>query len=234
MTIRCIPFENKPVAGRCIFTGEPSAQRAVWAKIMQTFSRTMSFILVINCEKLIAQIFHHRSGEWNAADSRSRRALEYPARPLSSRSSSRGSTEVELPNAKHIDVLDEILREMGDIKIVGVGHRVVHGGEAFKEGVKVDPNVVRGIDECIELAPLHNPANLTESVLPSAPGCPARGGFRYRFSSNGAPGGVPPLRHSVRFYEGLRVRRYGFHGTSHGFVAGQAAKVLESRSRSST
>ena len=55
---------------------------------------------------------------------------------------------------------------MGDIKIVGVGHRVVHGGEAFKESVKVDPNVVRGIDECIELAPLHNPANLTESVLP--------------------------------------------------------------------
>ena len=48
VTIRCIPFENKPVAGRCIFTGEPSAQRAVWAKSCAN-TRTMSFILVINC-----------------------------------------------------------------------------------------------------------------------------------------------------------------------------------------
>ena len=95
--------------------------------------------------------------------------------------------EVELPNAKHIDVLDEILREMGDIKIVGVGHRVVHGGEAFKESVKVDPDVVGELMNALNWLP-GNPANLTEFVLPCSDSrMPSRSGLRYRVSPNDAP-----------------------------------------------
>ena len=140
--------------------------------------------------------------------------------------------EVELPDAKHIDVLDEILREMGDLKIVGVGHRVVHGGEAFKESVKIDADVIRGIDECIELAPLHNPANLTgiRAAMQRFPDVPHVAVFDTAFHQT-----MPPRAYlyaiPYRFYEDYKVRRYGFHGTSHGFVAGQAARLLGKTAR---
>jgi len=187
----------------------------------------MSFILVINCgsSSLKFSILDPEKGAPQIQGLAER--LNTPQATLKSKFLEGVNYEVELPNAKHIDVLDEILREMGDIKIVGVGHRVVHGGEAFKESVKVDADVVRGIDECIELAPLHNPANLTgiRAAMQRFPDVPHVAVFDTAFHQT-----MPPRAYlyaiPYRFYEGLRVRRYGFHGTSHGFVAGQAAKVL--------
>jgi acetate kinase len=187
----------------------------------------MSFILVINCgsSSLKFSIIDPENGTPQIQGLAER--LNTPQATLKSKFLEGVNYEVELPNAKHTDVLDEILREMGDIKIVGVGHRVVHGGEAFKESVKVDPNVVRGIDECIELAPLHNPANLTgiRAAMQRFPDVPHVAVFDTAFHQT-----MPPRAYlyaiPYRFYEGLKVRRYGFHGTSHGFVAGQAAKVL--------
>ena len=66
-----------------------------------------------------------------------------------------------MPRAGHLEVLDEIWTRRGNLKIVGVGHRVVHGGEAFKDSVKISAGVHRrGSKIARELAPLHNPANL--------------------------------------------------------------------------
>jgi acetate kinase len=80
--------------------------------------------------------------------------------PLKTKFAGGTNHEVQLPNAGHIEVLDEILHEMGSLKILGVGHRVVHGGAKFNHSVKIDADVIQGIEDCRELAPLHNPANL--------------------------------------------------------------------------
>ena len=187
----------------------------------------MSFILVINCgsSSLKFSIIDPENGQAQVQGLAER--LNTPQATLKTKFIEGVNYEVELPKAKHIDILDELLREIGDLKIVGVGHRVVHGGEAFKDSVKVDPNVIRGIDECIELAPLHNPANLTgiRAAMQRFPDVPHVAVFDTAFHQT-----MPPRAYlyaiPYRFYEGLRVRRYGFHGTSHRFVAGQAAKLL--------
>jgi acetate kinase len=188
----------------------------------------MSFILVINCgsSSLKFSIIDPESGTAQIQGLAER--LNTPLASLKTKFVEGVNYEVELPNAKHIDVLDEILREMGDLKIVGVGHRVVHGGEAFKDSVKVDPDVIRGIDECSELAPLHNPANLTgiRAAMQRFPDVPHVAVFDTAFHQT-----MPPRAYlyaiPYRFYEGLKVRRYGFHGTSHRFVAEKAAELLK-------
>ena len=121
--------------------------------------------------------------------------------------------------------------KMGVIKdlkeIDAVGHRVAHGGETFTKSVKIDQKVVEGIESLCDLAPLHNPGSLQgihamENVLP---GIPMVAVFDTSFHST-----MPPEAYlyalPYEYYEKYRVRRYGFHGTSHKFVAEKAASFV--------
>lgn len=112
-------------------------------------------------------------------------------------------------------------------EIDAVGHRVVHGGEKFTESVLLDEDVIAGIEECNPLAPLHNPANLIgvracQSIMP---GVPNVGVFDTAFHQTMEPVaymyGLP-----YEYYEKYKVRRYGFHGTSHSFVSKRAIEML--------
>ncbi|MFZ4401695.1 MAG: acetate/propionate family kinase [Bacteroidales bacterium] len=112
-------------------------------------------------------------------------------------------------------------------EISAVGHRVAHGGENFKTSVKVNDAVKIDIEKCIEMAPLHNPANLKgitsmEAILPKVPQVAV---FDTSFHQTMKPKaylyGIP-----YEYYEKYRIRRYGFHGTSHKFVAQKACDIL--------
>lgn len=118
------------------------------------------------------------------------------------------------------------VRDTGEL--FGIGHRVVHGGEAFREPVIIDATVTATIRKLIPLAPLHNPANLLgiEVALQAAPQVPQVAVFDTAFHQS-----LPPLAFHYalphELYETHQVRRYGFHGTSHYCVAKQAARHLQ-------
>ncbi len=110
----------------------------------------------------------------------------------------------------------------------GIGHRVVHGGEKFKDSVKIDKQVINEIKTNFELAPLHNPANL-EGILACKEIVPNifqaavfDTAFHQTMPEKAFIYGLP-----FEFYEKHKIRRYGFHGTSHKFVMHKAAKYLE-------
>ena len=121
--------------------------------------------------------------------------------------------------------------ELGVLKsldeLYATGHRIVHGGEKFTKSVLVTPEVVAGIEEVIPFAPLHNPANLMglKAVMDVLPGKPNVVVFDTAFHQTMPPKafiyGIP-----YEYYENDRIRRYGFHGTSHGYVAYRAAEIL--------
>ena len=113
-------------------------------------------------------------------------------------------------------------------EIDAVGHRVVHGGETFACSVKIDDKVMAALEECIPLAPLHNPANITgikacQAVM--GPDVPQVAVFDTAFHQT-----MPPVAYTYalpyEYYEKDKVRRYGFHGTSHKYVAQRAAAML--------
>ena len=125
----------------------------------------------------------------------------------------------------------EALRDSGAVRsadeLSGVGHRVVHGGEAFQAPALIDARVIAQIRAQIPLAPLHNPANLVgiEVALAGLKNVPHVAVFDTAFHHS-----LPPhaYHYALPFelYEAHHVRRYGFHGTSHSFVAKQAARYL--------
>lgn len=111
--------------------------------------------------------------------------------------------------------------------ISAVGHRVVHGGERFRESVLIDDSVLDAIEQTIPLAPLHNPANLmgiqvTMSLFPDIPQVAV---FDTAFHQT-IPAHAFHYALPFAYYEELGVRRYGFHGTSHQYVASEAARLL--------
>jgi acetate kinase len=113
-------------------------------------------------------------------------------------------------------------------ELLGIGHRVVHGGEAFQEPVLIDEKVMEKIRELIPLAPLHNPANLLgiEAARQVFPGVPQVAVFDTAFHQSMPPHAfIYALPYSL--YALHHVRRYGFHGTSHLWVAKKAATHLE-------
>ncbi len=124
---------------------------------------------------------------------------------------------------------DEKYGVIKDLKeINAVGHRLVHGGERFTKSVILDEEVIRGVEECSPLAPLHNPANLIgvracQAIMPSVPNI---GVFDTAFHQTMEPVaymyGIP-----YEYYEKYKVRRYGFHGTSHSFVSKRAIEMLK-------
>jgi acetate kinase len=115
----------------------------------------------------------------------------------------------------------------GESDLFGIGHRVVHGGERFQEPTLITGEVIAAIRELIPLAPLHNPANLLgiEVLRESFPRVPQVAVFDTMFHQTLPP---PAFHYALpfEFYENHHVRRYGFHGTSHAYVAGEAAGYL--------
>lgn len=113
-------------------------------------------------------------------------------------------------------------------ELAGVGHRVAHGGEDFKKSSLVDRDSLQKIKVLGKLAPLHNPVNVVgiEALQKDLPDCPQVAVFDTSFHQTmEAKNYIYPLPY--RFYEEDSVRRYGFHGTSHQFVASEAANCLE-------
>ncbi len=114
-----------------------------------------------------------------------------------------------------------------ETEITAVGHRVAHGGENFKQSILIDAYVKKEIERCIELAPLHNPHNLKgilsiDSILPKVPQVAV---FDTSFHQTmPAYSYLYPVPYDL--YEKYKIRRYGFHGTSHKFVARKASKFL--------
>lgn len=122
--------------------------------------------------------------------------------------------------------------EYGIIKsekeITAVGHRVVHGGEKFSGSVLITQEIIDKMEECVDLAPLHNPANLKgiyamQKLLPDVPQC---GIFDTSFHST-MPDYAYMYALPYEMYDKYKVRRYGFHGTSHRYVSKKACEVLK-------
>lgn len=136
----------------------------------------------------------------------------------------------------HVQAMEMVIAlltdaEKGVIKdkseIAGIGHRVLHGGEAVSDPVLVDERVKGIVRECAVLGPLHNPANLMgiEVAEKLFPGVPNVAVFDTEFGM-GMPKEAFMYALPYELYEDLRIRRYGFHGTSHKYIAGATAKYL--------
>lgn len=143
---------------------------------------------------------------------------------------------IEVPMNDHKEALGEVLKaltseEYGAIKnieeIEAVGHRVVHGGEKFSGSVVITDAVMDAMKECIDLAPLHNPANIMGiEAMQALLDVPMVGVFDTAFHQTmPAESYIYPLPYEL--YEKYGIRRYGFHGTSHKYVAQRAAAMLD-------
>lgn len=144
---------------------------------------------------------------------------------------------IEKPMENHKVVLELVLNalvdpEYGAIKsmdeIGAVGHRVVHGGEKFASSIKIDDEVMKTINDCVDLAPLHNPPNIMgiEACKELMPNTPMVGVFDTAFHQTMPKANyIYPLPYEL--YEKYGIRKYGFHGTSHKYVSLRAADMLE-------
>ncbi len=112
-------------------------------------------------------------------------------------------------------------------EIGAVGHRIVHGGEKFQDSVVIDNKVMDAIKECVELAPLHNPSNIIgiEACQQIMPNIPMIAVFDTAFHQT-MPSHAYIYALPYEIYEKYRLRKYGFHGTSHKYVAYKAAEML--------
>ncbi len=140
------------------------------------------------------------------------------------------------PMADHTEairlVLDALMNEKTGVvkhldEIGAVGHRIVHGGEKFAESTIITDEVMAAIEECNELAPLHNPANLIginacKKLMPTTPMVAVFDtAFHQTMPEEAYLYGLP-----YEYYQKYKIRRYGFHGTSHSYVSKKAAEVL--------
>ena len=147
-----------------------------------------------------------------------------------------GAVEVDVDMPDHDHAMDRVFGLLTDPQrgaiasvqdISAVGHRVVHGGERFVEPVIVTEEILAEIDKMSVLAPLHNPANLKgiQACMRLMPGVPQVAVFDTAFHST-MPDYAYTYALPYNYYTDYGVRRYGFHGTSHRYVAGQALKIL--------
>lgn len=125
-------------------------------------------------------------------------------------------------------LMDSEIGVIDDISEIGaVGHRVVHGGEKFSKSVIIDDVVLKAISDCIDLAPLHNPANITgiracQSLMPNTPMVAVFDtAFHQTMDKSTYLYALP-----YELYEKYSIRKYGFHGTSHKYVASRASALL--------
>lgn len=123
------------------------------------------------------------------------------------------------------DVQDGVVKNLSEIG--AVGHRIVHGGEKFASSTKISADVIAAIEECSDLAPLHNPANLIgiracAELMPETPMAAVFDtAFHQTMPEEAYLYGIP-----YDYYEKYKIRRYGFHGTSHSYVSKRAAEVI--------
>ena len=143
-------------------------------------------------------------------------------------------TEAAMPTHKEAIqmVLDALVNDKtGAIKtlseIDAVGHRIVHGGEKFASSVVITEEVIKAVEECNDLAPLHNPANIIgiHACQALMPDVPMVGVFDTAFHQT-MPAKAYLYGLPYEYYEKYKVRRYGFHGTSHDFVSKATAEYL--------
>lgn len=142
----------------------------------------------------------------------------------------------EVPMKDHKEALGHVLQALtndtvGAVKnldeISAVGHRVVHAGEKYSSSVLVSDEVMKALEECVELAPLHNPPNIIgiRAIQELMPGKPNVAVFDTAFHQS-MPEEQFIYALPYEFYEKDRIRRYGFHGTSHMYVSQRAAELL--------
>lgn len=144
--------------------------------------------------------------------------------------------KIENPMPNHTVAIKLVIEALTDAnygviksldEINAVGHRVVHGGEKFASSVVIDEDVMKAIEECNDLAPLHNPANLIginacKEIMPNVPMVAVFDtAFHQTMPEKAYLYGLP-----YEYYEKYKVRRYGFHGTSHDYVSQRAAAML--------
>lgn len=142
----------------------------------------------------------------------------------------------EVSMADHTDAVRLVIEKLTDAEvgvirsleeIDAVGHRIVHGGEKFATSVLITDEVQKAIEDCNDLAPLHNPANLIginscKAIMPNVPMAAVFDtAFHQTMPKKAYLYGLP-----YEYYEKYKVRRYGFHGTSHDFVSKRAAEIL--------
>lgn len=143
---------------------------------------------------------------------------------------------IEKDMKDHSDAIKMVLDALTDAEhgviasmdeISAVGHRVVHGGEFFSGSVVIDGNVKKALDQCTPLAPLHNPPNLIgiEACEKAMPNVPQVGVFDTAFHQT-MPNKAYMYALPYDLYDKYKIRRYGFHGTSHKYVSLEAAKML--------
>ena len=164
-------------------------------------------ILVINCGS--------SSVKYQVIDSHSEQALL--------------ADNIEVNAQKAIDLaLNAILQAVSSFTIDAVGHRVVHGGDKFRDAIVINDEVIKSISDCIALAPLHNPANLAgiqtaQKIFANVPHVAV---FDTAFHAT-LPRRAYHYAIDRQLADKHHIRRYGFHGTSHHYVALQAAKYLQ-------
>ena len=144
--------------------------------------------------------------------------------------------KIETPMPNHTTAIQLVINALTDAghgviksldEIGAVGHRVVHGGEKFASSVVINDEVMKAIEECNDLAPLHNPANLIginscKEIMPNVPMVAVFDtAFHQTMPEKAYLYGLP-----YEYYEKYKVRRYGFHGTSHDYVSARAAEIL--------
>ena len=193
-------------------------------------------VLVINCgsSSLKYQLINSESEEVLAKGLCERIGINGSAITHQPKDGDKVTTEVEMKN--HTQAVQYVIekltdREVGVIssleEIDAVGHRVVHGGEKFASSVVITEEIVKAIEECNDLAPLHNPANLIginscKEIMPNVPMVAVFDtAFHQTMPKKAFLYGLP-----YEYYDKYKVRRYGFHGTSHDFVSNRAAEML--------
>ncbi len=147
-----------------------------------------------------------------------------------------GKTKTLVPMTNHTDAVNLVIGKLTDetegvikslAEIDAVGHRMVHGGEEFAGSCVITEEVMKAVESCNDLAPLHNPANLIgiaacKEVMPEVPMVGVFDtAFHQTMPKKAYLYGLP-----YEYYEKYKVRRYGFHGTSHDFVSKRAAEIL--------
>ena len=193
-------------------------------------------ILVINCgsSSLKYQLIDSDSEKTLAKGLCDRIGIEGSA--ITHQPAGREKLTEKLPMPDHRTAIRLVIEKLTDaaVGVVGtmdeidaVGHRIVHGGENFAGSVILTEEVMQAIEDCNDLAPLHNPANLIgiRSCREIMPDVPMVGVFDTAFHQT-MPKKAYLYGLPYRYYEEYKVRRYGFHGTSHDFVSKRAAEIL--------
>ena len=193
-------------------------------------------ILVINCgsSSLKYQLINSDTEEVLAKGLCERIGIDGSAITHQPAGGEKVKTEVEM--ADHTAAVKYVVEKLTDAsvgvikgldEIDAVGHRIVHGGEKFAGSVVITDEVMKEIEACSDLAPLHNPANLIgiRSCQENMPGVPMVGVFDTAFHQT-MPKKAYLYGLPYEYYEKYKVRRYGFHGTSHDFVSKRAAEIL--------